>query len=196
MSKIALVDMDGTVADYDGAMTRDLAPLRHPDEPGPVVIHGAKETLPDYYRARVNLIRNRAGWWAKLGRLEDGFRVVDMMRRLGYVVHVLTKGPKSSPNAWSEKIQWCKDHMPDDLVTISSDKSLVYGRVLMDDWPPCVVPWLENRPRGLVILPDRPWNQGFHHDRVVRYDGTNDHEVFAALKAAFERVEGGALVLS
>lgn len=195
-SKIALVDLDGTVADYDGAMERDLAPLRSPGEEGPVVIHGSKEEMPDYYRARVKLVRNRAGWWKHLGRLDDGFRVVDMMRRIGFEIHVLTKGPKTSPNAWTEKVCWCQKHMPGDLVTISSDKSMVYGRVLMDDWPPYVVDWLKARPRALVIMPDRPWNHGFTHDRVVRYFGDNDDAVFSALKLAFNRKDGESVHLT
>jgi len=195
-SKIALVDMDGTVADYDSAMERDLAPLRSPEETGPVVIHGAKEEMPDHYKARVKLIRNNAGWWKKLGRLDDGFRVVDMMRRIGFEVHVLTKGPKNSPNAWTEKVCWCQKHMPGDLVTISSDKSMVYGRVLMDDWPPYVLPWLKARPRALVILPDRPWNQGFEHERVIRYTGNNDDAIFSALQLAFKRKDGETTYLT
>ena len=188
-SKIALVDLDGTIADYDAAQTLELRRLRSPEETDPVVIHGKSE-WPDHYRARIDMIRNQSGWWRNLGKLEDGFRVVDMMRRIGFEIHVLTKGPKSSPNAWTEKVEWCQEHMPDDLVTISSDKSMVYGRVLMDDWPKYVVPWLEARPRALVILPDRPWNQGFEHPRVVRYTGDNDDVVFEALKLAFNRPDG------
>jgi 5'-nucleotidase len=190
VTRIALVDLDGTVADYDAAMTRDLEPLRSPEETTPLVYHGAGEEMPEHYKARVKLIRNRSGWWRGLGRLEDGFRVVDMMRRIGFEIHVLTKGPKSSPNAWSEKAEWCQEHMPGDLVTISSDKSMVYGRVLMDDWPPYVIPWLKARPRALVILPDRPWNKGFEHHRVIRYTGDNDDVVFEALKLAFLRKDG------
>jgi hypothetical protein len=159
------------------------------------VIHGKAE-WPDHYRARVDLIRGQAGWWKNLGRLDDGFRVVDMMRRIGFEIHVLTKGPKKSPNAWTEKVQWCQCNMPGDLVTISSDKSMVYGRVLMDDWPGYVVEWLKARPRGLVIMPDRPWNQGFEHPRMVRYYGDNDGEVFEALKAAFVREDRAELVLA
>lgn len=192
---IALVDMDGTIADYDAAQTRDLTRLRSPEETDPVVIHGKGE-WPDHYRARVDMIRNQSGWWRNLGKLEDGFRVVEMMRRLGYEIHVLTKGPKASPNAWTEKVEWCKEHMPGDLVTISSDKSMVYGRVLMDDWPSYVGPWLAQRPRGLVILPDRPWNQGYSHVRAIRYTGDNDDEVFAALKVAFKRADRQPLVLA
>jgi len=188
-SKIALVDLDGTVADYDAAQTRDLELLRSPEETGPVVIHG-KGDWPEHYRARVNLIRNQSGWWRKLDRLDDGFRVVDMMRRIGFEIHVLTKGPKSSSNAWTEKVEWCQEHMPGDLVTISSDKSMVYGRALMDDWPPYVAAWLEARPRALVIMPDRPWNQGYRHERCIRYTGDNDDMVFEALKLAFNRPDG------
>ena len=84
-------------------------------------------------------------------------------------IHVLTKGPKSSPNAFTEKVCWCKQHMPGVPVTLTENKGLVYGRVLVDDWPSYVEAWLKFRARGLVIMPDRPWNQGFEHPNLVRF---------------------------
>jgi len=76
---------------------------------------------------------------------------------------------------------------------------MVYGRALVDDWPPYVEAWLEYRPRGLVIMPDRPWNQGFSHPNVVRALGdpesgrnTNKEEIITRLQHAAEREDGEA----
>ena len=203
---IALVDMDGTIADYDTGMRVGLEALRSPEETGPVVIHGSKADMPEHYRARVKMVRNQAGWWKHLLILPDGFQIVEMLKNIGFEIHVLTKGPKSSPNAFTEKICWCKRHMPGVPVTLTENKGLVYGRVLVDDWPSYVEAWLKFRLRGLVVMPDRPWNQGFEHPNVVRarlYPDdhpnarmlSNYDEVFEALKAAFAREEGAPLVL-
>lgn len=206
MSMIALVDMDGTIADYDTGMRVHMEDIRSPEETGPLLYHGAKEEMPEFYRNRVKLIRNQAGWWKNLLILPDGFQIVEMLKNLGYVIHVLTKGPKSSPNAFTEKVCWCSKHMPGIPVTLTEDKGMVYGRVLVDDWPPYVESWLKSRPRGLNIMPDRPWNQGFEHPNMVRAKlYPDDHpnarmlsnydEVFSALKAAFSREAGEPLVL-
>lgn len=203
---VALVDMDGTVADYDTGLRVHMERIRAPEESGPVLIHGAKEEQPEHYRERVRLIRNQAGWWKNLLPLPDGFQIVDMLKHLGFEVHVLTKGPKDSPNAFTEKVCWCKKFLPGVPVTVTADKGLVYGKVLVDDWPPYVEAWLAARPRGLNIMPDRPWNQGFEHSNVVRArtypDGhpsagklSNYDEVYAALKAAHSRQGGAPLAL-
>jgi hypothetical protein len=108
-------------------------------------------------------------------------------------VDVLTKGPRTSPNAWSEKLEWCDEHLPDANITISGDKSLVYGRVLFDDWPSYFERWLLVRPRGLVICLAHPWNDEFargrakEHPSVLRYDGSNHDELIARLTRAYER---------
>lgn len=106
---------------------------------------------------------------------------------------MLTKGPKSTPNAWSEKVEWCTKHLPGRLVTLSSDKSLVYGRILVDDWPPYFEKWLQVRPRGLVICVAQPWNIAYDRGgyeeggNVLRYDGANREELRERIHAAFNR---------
>ena len=56
----------------------------------------------------------------------------------------------------------------------------------MDDWPEYIKPWLEWRPRGLVIMPDQPWNQDFEHPQVVRHTDDNLAEVEARLLTVVE----------
>jgi hypothetical protein len=173
---VALVDLDGTLADYDTAITRDLEPLLAPGEENTRASHA----LP-HIRARIKLIRSQPGWWKKLKLLEGGFKMLDLLRSLDFSLNILTKGPSSNINAWTEKVKWCQCHVPDAAITITQDKSLVYGKVLFDDWPPYVTAWLKYRPRGLVIMPAHVWNRDFEHPQVIKYTGDNLDEVEARL---------------
>lgn len=177
---VALIDMDGTLCDYQGALTRDLEALRSPGDP-----EVADDDAP-WLRARETVIRRRPGWWRELPRLQLGFDILAELQALRFEIHVLTKGPLSTPRAWTEKLEWCQLHLPGVPVTITMDKGLVYGKVLVDDYPPYVERWLEWRPRGLVILPAQPWNAEFSHPNAIRYDGTNLAEICAALRRVCE----------
>jgi 5'-nucleotidase len=181
---VALVDMDGTLCDYEGAMARDLEKIRHPQEP-PLKM---RENHSDpWLRERVELIRRQPGWWANLERLKLGFDVLEELRALEFELHILTKGPVQATNSWAEKLQWCQRHVTDARVTVTMDKGLVYGKVLVDDWPEYIQRWLTWRPRGLVIIPAQPWNEDFRHPNALRYDGKNLEAVKASLRAVKER---------
>jgi len=185
---IALFDMDGTMCDYDGEMKRCLEKLAGPDEE--TILRWDEE--PEYIEERKNLIRNQPGWWQNLPAFELGFDILGMAISLGFKPHVLTKGPHSSISAWTEKVIWCRQNLPDNVpVTITEDKGLVYGKVLVDDYLDYALRWLEWRPRGLVIMPAHPYN--LHADEssknIIRYDGTDKSKelVFEGLKKAKER---------
>jgi len=165
---VALIDMDGTIADYHGALKRDLTKLLGPDEALQVPIG---ENTPEYLRERVRLIRGQAGWWRNLTKLEAGFQIAECLREYQFSLNILTKGPYQNPSSWTEKREWCQEHIPDALVTITEDKSLVYGKILVDDWPPYIDSWLRWRPRGWVIIPAQPWNAACNqNERILRYD--------------------------
>ena len=162
---LALFDLDGTLADYDGALDRDMKTLLPPE------YADRWRTLQEepFMKNLIRLVRSQPGWWTRLKKLDDGFQLLTLVQQLGFVTNILTKGPYNHPNSWSEKVVWCRENVPDSEIIISENKSLVYGKLLVDDWPPYVEGWLQFRPRGLVIMPDRPWNQGFVHPQVIRY---------------------------
>jgi len=164
---IALVDMDGVVADFDGAMRRGLKRLQS-DEEGEMIALGPGEDDPPWLKARKRLIKAQPGWWRNLKPLPLGINLYRIMVNLGYRTVVLTKGPDTSTNAWTEKVEWCQEHLPKSPVCIVGDKGLVYGRVLMDDYVPYIEQWLEWRPRGQVLMPAQPWNEDFEHPQVTR----------------------------
>ena len=185
MERIALLDMDGTVADYDGQLAKDLATLASPDEK-PYVLW-ERDTVPKYIQARMDLIKCRGEWWENLPVLSLGMKIVKALRQFEFDIHILTQGPKKNPEAWSHKAKWVMKNLPDIPITITRDKGLVYGRVLADDWPEYIVRWLKFRPRGQVIMPAHRWNEKFKHPNVLRYDGHNDEELYKALEYAKNR---------
>lgn len=168
---IALIDMDGTVADFDTAMRAELEALRAPNE-DPKLDETAYEELP-HMKARRRLVKSKPGFWSGLSKIQAGFDIIELLSANDFKLHVLTKGPKNSPAAYMEKIQWCREHMPEGTpVTISDDKGLVYGKVLVDDWPSYIEAWVKWRPRGYVISVAQPWNEGIEkqYDNLFRYD--------------------------
>ncbi len=188
---LALLDLDNTLADYHGAMLRDMMALMGPHElnvlDGFPLDIGAANKIP-HLKKRMDLISSVPGWWLGLEPLANGFHIVEALKRAGFRFHILTRGPKRKPLAWAEKVSWGLQHLPGTPITITHDKSKFYGNVLVDDWPEYVEPWLKHRPRGLVIMPDQPWNTGFEHPQVIRYSGGKDMTVLEARVEEF--VEG------
>jgi 5'-nucleotidase len=175
MDMIALFDLDDTLADYRGQVLRDLKRIASDGEPPVAEVFSTKP----YLSARRKMITAQVGWWLNLPKFQLGWDVLEVVKELGYSVSILTKGPKTNHTAWSEKLQWCNKHLVKyiDGVTICHDKSIVYGAVLVDDFPAYIKSWLDHRPRGLVIMPAHDYNSDFIHPQVVRYDGTNILEV-------------------
>lgn len=193
MHPIALVDLDGTLANYHLAMQKALALLEAPGEPP------YEDGLePEWIRARRHLIATQAGFWRNLPPIPLGFEILNMVRRVNFSVTVLTKGPANKPVAWAEKVDWCRNYLPDTPVTITEDKSHTYGSILVDDWPPYVSGWLAHRPRGIVIVPAQPWNVEVEQlsPRIFRYDGSNPDRLLQILRVVYRRAPGEAADLS
>ncbi len=170
---IALVDMDGTLCDYTGALRPGLEAMRDPAREPPLPDDIWEIGDLEHIKARMEFIKAIPGWWAGLERLEVNFRVLELMQRMAFDIHILTKGPYKATGGWTEKVHWCREHVPEASIHISEDKGLVYGKVLMDDYPVYIHRWLQWRPRGLVIMPAWPGNAGFSHPNVVRWDGSD-----------------------
>jgi 5'-nucleotidase len=199
MERIALFDMDGSLADYDHSMRAELRRMRSPAEP-PILdtddFHALAEAHP-HLRYRMDVVKSVPGWWLNLPRIEAGFEVVTLAAEIGFKIGVLTKGPGRHSLAWKEKLDWIhgQPELEDCDITITLDKSNTYGTLLYDDFAPYMIKWLKNRPRGLGIMPTTTYNSDFIHDRVVRWDGSNQADIVAALTAAYSRAPREALVL-
>lgn len=166
---IALVDLGDTLCDCSGPLHARLAALRGPAEDA-----GAetREPLPAHLDARRRQIMGSPGFWQSLPPRAAGFGLLEILRAERFTVRVLSKGPRDAPQAWADKVAWCRRHLPDTPVIITDDKSLVFGHVLVDDWPPYVEQWQQRWPHGLAIVPAQPWNARLGESlRCIRYDG-------------------------
>jgi 5'-nucleotidase len=185
--KIALFDLDGTLADYTGSMQAYLEAMRSPGDP-PVGDDWFGD-IPAWLANRVKLIKTQPNWWSDLPLLKDGKFLWDHAQKIGFETHILSKGPWKNSMAWKEKVDWCHKHLENMVINLTEDKGIHYGTLLVDDYPDYITRWLQWRPRGVVIMPDRNINRGFEHPQVFRYKYTEDGKKAAAeiLQRAFDR---------
>ena len=170
-NNIALFDLDGTLCDYDKGILEELEKLRSPYEPE---LKGDIRNFPQYLQSRSDLIRSSQSWWTNLPKFKLGWDVLGLARDLEYRIMILTQGPKKNPSSWAGKKMWIDQNLGSDVdVTITRDKGLVYGKILVDDYPEYISRWLEWRKRGLAIMPANESNSYYEHPQVIRYDGSN-----------------------
>lgn len=194
---IALFDLDGVLANYYNGITKALAKIAGPKDPP---YKDFDPNFPEYMKERVKLIRNELGWWRKLEPYQPGFDLLNTAIDLGFRIKILTKAPDSSPNAWTEKKEWTRQHVrplfQDLSVTVTEDKSGEYGKILVDDSPGYAEGWLQFRQRGLVIMPVHPYNASFKHPQVIKYDSSNLEEVRRKMTLVRDRKPGEPLRLN
>lgn len=196
IENIALFDMDGSLADYVFVLCDQLNRIAGPgeEEVTPANLYALEKH--DYIKHRMRLIKTQPGFWLNLPPIEIGLQALELASNVGFKIHILTKGPKRVANAWKEKVEWCQANISEDVdIHITSDKGLVYGKLLYDDYPEYMLRWLGHRPRGLGIMPVTPYNKDFKHPNVVMWDGTNEDELEQALTVAFNRQSGEPLEL-
>lgn len=186
----ALFDLDGTLVDWNGAMTRDMRALMgHEEFPvmpctpdGMEYDWDACEKIPNL-KARMDAIKRQPGWWRNLKWLDRGRELVTIAQYVGYKLHILTKGPKKIPLAWAEKLEWRNAELPQAKMTITEEKHRFRGSVLFEDWIPYISPWLERNREGLVVIVDQSWNRDFIHPRAYRYKGPDQTQELTELLA-------------
>ena len=175
--RIALIDMDGTIADYENAMRVEYDKLI---APGEMDYYEAsrkygRDEWPSHLWNRMDVIKRRSGFWRYMPRHQLGFEIVDVLREYDFHLNIATQGPSTKALAWSEKFEWVREVLPDADMHITENKSLLYGKILVDDWPPFAWGWLANRPRGLVVMPAAHYNEDVQksiltgHAQILRY---------------------------
>ena len=195
MDNIALFDMDRSLVDYDEGIINSLNMILCHDEKKITKENIGQMERTRFTHERIKLIRSQPGWWFNLNPLQEGMKVLDIAREIGVQIHILTKGPKKLPTAWKEKVEWCQKHIGENVdIHITSNKGMVYGKVLYDDYPEYMNQWIKNRPRGLGIMPSHSHNVDFQHPNVLKSNAENIEQVKIALSIAFERKPGEKIV--
>lgn len=181
---IILFGLDGTLCDYDAALLSSLEDLRSPGEDVITVL--PRKNIPTFLRARMDLIRSKAGWWVGLKKFKLGMDIWTIAGNIGFKRMILTQGPKRNPKSWMGKKMWVDTNLGEDVdITITRNKGRVYGKILVDDYQDYIEEWLKWRPRGLVIMPAHDHNKYLKHPQVIRYTGMNLPEVSMAMIKKF-----------
>lgn len=190
--RIALIDMDGTVADYEYAMQQSYDAMIAPGEMSynEASRKYGRDQWPDHLWNRMDTIKRQTGWWRNLPQYQMGMEIVGVLRKMGFLLNIATQGPSTKSAAWAEKVEWVREHMPYADVHITEKKSLLYGKVLVDDWPPFAEEWLAHRPRGLVIMPAHHYNEGIDHPQILRYQEGHEENLEYRVRALFNDLEG------
>lgn len=189
---IVLFDMDDTLCDYKGGLAKSFNEISHESEKDYTADDFSDlENEPYWMHARRNYITSDEEWWVNLCSLKSGMWLFEKTIKIGFKPVICTKGPFNKPEAWSGKVIWCRQCLPisDVSITITEDKSLVYGSVLVDDWPPYIKAWLRVRPRGVVIMPAHPHNEKFKHKSVFRFTNSRADQIHVTniLKSVYRR---------
>lgn len=176
---VALLDMDGTICDYHNALQRDMQNLL------------GGETVSQPTREKIEgLVKSQTGWYRKLKPLPLGMEIYRTLREIGFQIVICSKGSRWSKNSWTEKMEWVAEHLDEDvLMNLTQVKQLVYGRVMVDDYPSHFLPWLERRPRGIVVVPAQDWNVDVKpNERIHKmYESDDIEKIRPILEKAYSR---------
>ena len=187
---IALFDMDGTLFDYEGALKEELEKIKYPGEPE--IDFNFKDN-PQYIKNRIDLITKSESFWNDMPKFQLGWDVLEIAKKLDYDIMILTQGPRKNPSAWSGKKKCIDKHFGEDFdITLTRNKSLIYGKILVDDFPGYIREWVKWRKNGKVIMPANNFNKDYHHPQVLRYDGSNLEEV----REIFKEMKMNTLILN
>lgn len=190
MSRVALVDSDGVLADFaqgllDLHTERFGLPLNRNGTPMVSTDEWTHYRIEDQFEeaaaARMNSLMHEPGFFAALKPYTHSFMLTQMIREAGFEVDICTM-PISrkigdvmtvDPIAIFDKLGWFVRHFPHEAkgVVLTKRKSHVYGSVLIDDCAENIDRWCDHHTNGLGILFERPWNKHVrleHHTRAVR----------------------------
>lgn len=170
--KIAFVDLDGTLANYDRGMIEHLCVLNAGCLSAEEISGLFKETSgsrerPIWLENQKQMVHCLPEFWESLSVLAGGWAALVELQSLDYEIHIVTKIPRSAlAVAAKAKIEWCRKHLALLLglhmnLHLTTDKKVFKGDLLMDDWPPYIDAWLKTNPDGVVWMPSWGYNGNY-----------------------------------
>lgn len=148
---VILVDVDGVLADFPGAVQRSLRltqPLEHWDVKDSLVALGLPSDRVQDLTEQYEAATYRRGWCRAIEPYRYAGLFVTQLRKLGRVV-ALTAPFHGRPYWLQERLDWLQDVLgfsARDVVFCPSDlKPLVDGDYLIEDRPDTLVAWAERR---------------------------------------------------
>lgn len=167
-NKAILIDMDGTIADFNKELLKVLY-IRHPNAPvlttHDIVLFETKTNFPEEYHNIMEEIFHEEGFFE---RLEPFVGAVEALQEIQkhFEVRICTSPLTRFEYCITEKYKWIQCHLGQDWVgkiIPSKDKTFVRGNILIDDKPEVhghfEAEWEH-------ILYDQPYNRHCHQRRI------------------------------
>jgi len=139
---IVLVDMDGTIADFD---QRALQLMKQRHGKAFDVEHSTLKSFPfaanfdASYKRPISSMLSEENFFRSFQPIDGAIQALkEMQAHESIEVFFCTAPIRANPFCASEKMEWIREHLGDDWVAriiITSDKSLVRGDILIDDAP-------------------------------------------------------------
>eukprot|EP00403_Amphidinium_massartii_P035295 CAMPEP_0178439866 /NCGR_PEP_ID=MMETSP0689_2-20121128/36418_1 /TAXON_ID=160604 /ORGANISM="Amphidinium massartii, Strain CS-259" /LENGTH=661 /DNA_ID=CAMNT_0020062491 /DNA_START=104 /DNA_END=2086 /DNA_ORIENTATION=+ len=161
---IVLVDLDGTLVDWDAGFYKAWGDRPLVDRASYQI---EKCVPPQFMQEAVQLFCSK-GFFTNLPPMEGGIEALKEMAASGFEVFLCSSPLADSRYSAQEKWEWVREHLGDAWVNrliLTTDKTVVRGDILIDDKP--VISGLQ-RPHWTQVLFDAPYNQDVDLGRRVR----------------------------
>lgn len=169
-----LVDQDGPIADFETGWLNTWR-TKYPDRIWIPLEHRTTHLLRDQYPARYRRdilnIYCHEGFYLDLAPIPGAIQALHQMIELGHDVRICTRPEPRNPWCESEKRAWVRTWLGPEFekrVIFSSDKTHVYGHILIED---CPNPRGSRKPTWQHVIFDRPYNRSVRSlPRIVNWE--------------------------
>lgn len=147
---VALIDVDGVLADFNGGLERILKRTYGLTPSDDLNLHAGRQTecYDDRDRGLVLSVMRQPGFCAGLPVIEGAHKAVGFFRDAGCSVVFLTAPMIDGPAWCSERIAWLESHFnasPKDII-FAHRKDLVNGDFFIDDFKLNIDAWQATHP--------------------------------------------------
>lgn len=173
---VALVDMDGTVFDWDTRFN-EIALDRYPDFP---VVHSTDRTDfdhlcgPDWEWSRVLEVMDDPRLYEGMQPIAGAVEGVDRLLEAGFKVPFASSPTWTNPGCVAGKVADVRQHWGPDQVKsllLSMDKTILFGDVLIDDKPE--ITGANPSPMWEHLMYSQPYN-AYRNAHAHRMNGWSD----------------------
>lgn len=164
-----LIDMDNTLADWDGCLNKRLLTAGY-SFPPPRSWDVASRGYPADVLCCVYAWINAPNWYRSLPPLPGAKEVLEGLEAQGHSVYLCSSPPPFNPWASQEKRAWVREQLGlfwEPRLILTGDKTQVRGDILIDDRP-----WISGSvsPTWKHILYHQPYNEGLLRPRILSWD--------------------------
>lgn len=189
-----LVDMDGTIADFDGTLTADLRAEYPQIEIPERKSFYFEEDFPEEHHEVIQSIISRPGFFLRHGVITGAVEGWGELIERGYQPRICTAPLRKNKTSISDKIDWLEEHFVP-----------AFGSSVIDE---AIVDKQKYRHPALALIDDRPdikgfeqarwehvvFDQPYNHESRAQYrmNGWGDRGVFVALGSIANRLTAQA----